>query len=84
MIDQLKPGMSTEQVEYIMGSPLIKDTFNAKRWDYIYNIKKGKEPLEQHRLSIFFKADKLDYFTGDFIPSAANPASTDNSAETAS
>lgn len=69
MIDQLKPGMSVEQVEYIMGSPLIKDTFNPNRWDYLYSISKAGNPQEQHRLSIFFKNEKLEYFTGDFVPS---------------
>ena len=74
MIDQLKPGMSIEQVEYIMGSPLIKDTFNPNRWDYLYSISKEGNPPKQHRLSIFFKDEKLDYFTGDFIPSDAKQA----------
>lgn len=69
MIDQLKPGMSREQVEYIMGSALLKDTFNANRWDYVYSIQPGKKARKQSRLSIFFEADKLKYFTGDFTPS---------------
>jgi len=69
MVDQLKPGMSTEQVEYIMGSPMIKDSFNAERWDYVYSIQRGKAPRKQYRLTIYFAADTLEYFTGDFIPS---------------
>jgi outer membrane protein assembly factor BamE len=72
MIDQLKPGMSTEQVEYIMGSPLIKDTFNSQRWDYLYSISKGGNAREQHRISIFFKDEQLLYFTGDFVPTEVN------------
>ena len=43
MVDQLKPGMSREQVEFIMGSPLIRDSFNAERWDYLYSIQRGNE-----------------------------------------
>ncbi|MCP3908132.1 MAG: outer membrane protein assembly factor BamE [Oceanicoccus sp.] len=70
IVDQLKPGMSKDQVEYIMGSPLIKDSFNAKRWDYIYNIRRGDELHKEQRMTIFFKADRLDYFTGDFVPTA--------------
>lgn len=71
MVDQLKPGMSREQVEFIMGSPLIKDSFNRDRWDYLYSIERGDEPREQHRLSIFFEYDRLKSFTGDFVPSSA-------------
>lgn len=70
MVDQLKPGMSREQVEFIMGSPMIKDSFNSNRWDYLYSIEKGDEPRKQHRLTIFFEYDRLKYFTGDFVPSA--------------
>lgn len=70
MVDQLKPGMSKEQVEYIMGSPVIKDTFNGQRWDYVYTIEKGDKSREQNRITIFFEADSLKYFSGDFIPSS--------------
>lgn len=72
MIDQLKPGMSMEQVEYVMGSPMIKDSFNGNRWDYVYNIKRGDLPRKQHRVTIFFEYDSLKYFTGDFVPSEIN------------
>lgn len=68
MIDQLKPGMSRSQVEFIMGSPLIKDTFNADRWDYVYLIGKGDEARQQKTFSIFFKNDALVRFSGDFSP----------------
>lgn len=75
MIDQLKPGMSTDQVEYIMGSPLIKDTLNPGRWDYLYSISRGGEPRKQHRISIFFKNEQLQYFSGDFVPTAISEQS---------
>ena len=78
MVDQLKPGMTTDQVEYIMGSPLIKDSFNPERWDYLYSIERGDDTREQHRITIFFKNEQLDYFTGDFTPTAA----TDEQAKT--
>ncbi|MEE4108553.1 MAG: outer membrane protein assembly factor BamE, partial [Halieaceae bacterium] len=31
MIEQLQPGMSRRQVRFIMGSPLVEDTFNPNR-----------------------------------------------------
>ncbi len=70
MVDQLKPGMSKDQVEYIMGTPLIRDSFNAERWDYVYSIRRGDELRKEYRMTIYFKADNLDYFTGDFVPTA--------------
>lgn len=81
MVDQLKPGMSMEQVEYVMGSPLIKDSFNANRWDYVYNIQRGSAAREQYRMTIYFKNDSLDYFTGDFVPSEASEENDSQSAQ---
>jgi outer membrane protein assembly factor BamE len=78
MVDQLKPGMSSEQVEYIMGSPLVKDSFNAERWDYVYSIQRGDKKRKQYRLTIYFENDALKYFTGDFIPSPINSKGAGN------
>lgn len=74
MVDQLRPGMTKSQVRYVMGSPLIIDTFQTNRWDYIFSMRPGGEERTQKRLSLFFVDDKLDYFTGDFQPS--QPEST--------
>lgn len=71
MVDQLKPGMSREQVEFVMGSPLIRDPFNDDRWDYLYRIEHGDKTVENYRMSIFFEADRLKSFTGDFLPGTA-------------
>ncbi len=78
MVDQLKPGMSRDQVEYIMGSPLIKDTFNPDRWDYVYNIKRGDDAREQYRMTIYFKNDQLSHFTGDFAPSSVQDSDSES------
>jgi len=71
MIDQLKPGMSRRQVRFILGTPLLQDTFNQQRWDYRYVVRKGNEVLREKHLAIFFDGDTLSHFSGDFIPSSA-------------
>lgn len=68
MVDQLKPGMSRSQVEYIMGSSLIKDSFNSERWDYVYTLRKSDLSREQKNLTVFFENDKMSSFVGDFEP----------------
>tara|TARA_B100000795_G_scaffold148546_1_gene111260 strand:+ start:73 stop:858 length:786 start_codon:yes stop_codon:yes gene_type:complete len=65
MISQLKPDMSKSQVAYVMGTPLIVDTFNPDRWDYLYSFLPGNGLREQRNITIYFKQDKLDYLTGD-------------------
>ena len=38
MVNKLEAGMSKSQVAYIMGTPLLIDTFHPNRWDYIYSF----------------------------------------------
>lgn len=69
MIDQLQPGMTKRQVQFVMGTPLVRDTFNQNRWDYLYSFQPGGETRQQESLSLYFEGDKLSYFEGDFAPS---------------
>ncbi|EXF43452.1 outer membrane lipoprotein OmlA [Pseudomonas sp. BAY1663] len=69
MIDQLRPGMTRQQVRFIMGNPLITDTFHANRWDYLYSIQPGGSQRQQERVSLVFNsADQLVGLAGDFMP----------------
>lgn len=69
MIDQLRPGMTRRQVRFIMGNPLISDTFHANRWDYLYSLQPGGGARQQERISLLFDAnDQLVGLSGDFVP----------------
>jgi outer membrane protein assembly factor BamE len=74
MIEQLKPGMSRRQVRFIMGSPLVEDTFNPDRWDYPYVIRNGQTIIREAQVSIFFDGDRLVEVRGDYLPEWAQPA----------
>ena len=67
-VDQLKPGMTKEQVAYLMGEPVLKNAFNNDRWDFVYSYQAGGGKREQQTLSLSFKADKLVGVTGDLAP----------------
>lgn len=69
MIDQLRPGMTRRQVRFIMGNPLITDTFHANRWDYLYSFQAGGSRRQQERVSLVFNdRDQLVGLAGDFRP----------------
>ncbi|MCL6270004.1 outer membrane protein assembly factor BamE [Sansalvadorimonas sp. 2012CJ34-2] len=68
MVNQLKPGMTREQVLFVMGEPLLPDTYDKKRWDYIYSFQPGGGARTQQTLSLFFNQGKLTHFEGDVIP----------------
>lgn len=71
MVDQLRPGMTRSQVRFILGTPLITDTFAPDRWDYFYSLKRPNRTELRERVSVYFVDDKLARLSGDYAP---NPA----------
>jgi outer membrane protein assembly factor BamE len=73
MIDQLRPNMTERQVLYILGSPMLVDTFHQKRWDYLYSNQPSGEDRQQKKVSVLFNQDGLvSGVQGDFKPSATS------------
>lgn len=67
VVGQLKPGMSKDQVRYLLGTPLLADMFHSNRWDYVYRMQNGKTgKVEERRLTVFFNAaGKLANLSGN-------------------
>lgn len=78
-VNKLQPGMTTEQVRYLLGTPMLQDTFHQNRWDYVYTMKRGGSAVEQKRLSLTFADDQLATIEGDFRP---DPNSVEEEKET--
>jgi outer membrane protein assembly factor BamE len=74
MISKLKPGLTRRQVAYIMGEPVLRDTFNSNRWDYVHSYQVGKNVYQAVHVSLFFSEDVLESFTGNFAPIVSTPA----------
>ncbi len=77
MVDQLKPGMNKRQVRFVMGTPLIVDTFEANRWDYLHSVETKKRDRTQERVSLYFDKDLLVRIDGDLAPTEATQASAE-------
>jgi outer membrane protein assembly factor BamE len=67
MLDKLEPGMSRNQVRFILGTPLVMDPFRTDRWDYVYRMNKRGDVVEHRQLKVFFKDDRLERFEGDVV-----------------
>lgn len=67
MVAQLKPGLTKDQVKFILGSPLVSDMFHSDRWDYVYRFQPGKGAAEQRRLTVIFVDNKLARLAGDVV-----------------
>ncbi|ASK20776.1 MAG: outer membrane protein assembly factor BamE [Vreelandella alkaliphila] len=81
MVSQLQPGMTREQVTYVMGRPLLEAPFDTREWDYVYRIDKAYADVEQRRVTLTF--DNMGRLVnveqqGDF--SSDLPISTDTGA----
>ena len=69
MVDDLKPGMTREQVAYVMGEPVIKNPFDQDRWDYVYTLRVPGVVNDRMKMSLFFTDGLLSHFVGDLAPS---------------
>jgi outer membrane protein assembly factor BamE len=68
MVAQLKPGMSKEQVRFILGTPLVTDIFHSDRWDYVYWRETTKGARERRKLTVLFENGQLARLDGDVVP----------------
>ncbi|MGL5631385.1 MAG: outer membrane protein assembly factor BamE [Azovibrio sp.] len=67
MVSQLTPGLSRDQVKYILGTPLLTDVFHEDRWDYAFRLQEGKTgEVTMRQFSVFFdETGTLTKVTGD-------------------
>lgn len=80
MLLQLRPGMTKSQVRFIMGTPLIQDSFHGNRWDYVYQMRENGKITEQRRVILDFENELLKSVRGDVAPSATDKAAPDSAA----
>ncbi|MCP2039622.1 outer membrane protein assembly factor BamE [Neisseria sp. HSC-16F19] len=79
----LQAGMSREQVQMLLGTPLLQDAFNAHRWDYIFVITRNGVVRENTSLTLYFddqgllqraEGDALNHMQTEAAAAAAPPA----------
>ena len=58
-LQKLVPGLSKEQVKFLLGTPTIIDVFHTERWDYIYYERNKGVFLEPKRITVLFKNEKV-------------------------
>ncbi|WXT99702.1 MAG: Outer membrane protein assembly factor BamE [Catillopecten margaritatus gill symbiont] len=68
-INQLKIGMSKQQVQDTIGQPSIIDPFHNNQWDYIHYTTLGSGEIIHYRLILTFSKEGLSNINTDNIKS---------------
>lgn len=59
-IKAIEIGKTRNEVQFILGTPLIEDPFHAERWDYYYSLDISKnKPETTNRISIWFENGRV-------------------------
>lgn len=72
-LDQVRPGLSREQVRVLLGTPLLTPIFRADRWDYVFRYQRPDGSAEQRKVVVRFKADVVDSVDADELPQREDP-----------
>ncbi|QDF66485.1 outer membrane protein assembly factor BamE [Shewanella sp. SNU WT4] len=67
-VEKLRIDMTKEQAEYILGRPVLRDSFANDTWYYVYHFKSGRDASIIHKeLILNFDANgNLSQVTGDY------------------
>jgi outer membrane protein assembly factor BamE len=59
-VDQIEVGMTRSQVQFLLGTPAVSDTFHRDRWDYTYYYRRGRSrEVEQRWMVVYFENERV-------------------------
>ena len=59
-INAVRIGMTRSQVRFLLGTPVVEDSFHHDRWDYIYYFRQGRSRNPDRRwLIVWFDGDRV-------------------------
>lgn len=59
-INQVDVGMTRSQVQFLLGTPMVADSFHRDRWDYAYYYRRGRSPDAIRRwVIVYFENDRV-------------------------
>ena len=73
MIEQVKPGMTPEQVRFALGTPLVTDPFHPDRWEYVFRYQYASGRTVLRHATVFFADGKLARVEDNDLPERDDP-----------
>jgi outer membrane protein assembly factor BamE len=59
-IEQVEVGMTRSQVQFLLGTPMVADSFHRDRWDYAYYLKRGRSrEVDRRWIVVYFDEDRV-------------------------
>ena len=69
LVEQLEIGMSRNQVQFLLGTPAIVDSYHPDQWHYIFYLKTGDDGnITKSLMTLTFTGDLLSSIDGDLNP----------------
>lgn len=72
MLDTLKPGMTQKQVHFVLGKPVVDNTFNSTIENYVYTYQKAGGDIQQQTIKVYYEDDLFARYEGSLLED--NPA----------
>lgn len=67
-IDQVEVGMSRSAVQFLLGTPMVADSFHEDRWDYTYYFRQGRSRnIQQRWFIVHFENDRVVELERDVV-----------------
>ena len=68
-IGQVEVGMTRSQVQFLLGTPMVADSFHHDRWDYAYYLRQGRSrEVERRWLIVYFEKERVARIERDVEP----------------
>ena len=68
MLAQLQPGMTPDQVRYVLGVPTLVDPFTPDTWFYLMTYQPGKGEAVDQQIVVYFSDGLYSRYEGEVIP----------------
>jgi outer membrane protein assembly factor BamE len=67
-INQVDVGMTRSQVQFLLGTPMIADSFHRNRWDFAYYYRRGRsDDVDQRWIVVYFENDRVSRIERDVV-----------------
>ena len=65
-VERIEVGMTRSQVQFVLGTPMIADSFHRDRWDYAYYLTRGRsKDVDRRWIVVYFENDRVSRIERD-------------------